>query len=162
MANHRSSGRCFIVALVTSFVLALGWSTLAVATDDAQSKTADGITVYLGIVPAEIVKGLSQNSGERSMHGGIPAGRHQYHLLAAIFDTASGARISNAEVTAQVSGIGLSGVKKNLDPMQIANTVTYGNFFNLPGADRYTITLTVRRPPAQRPAILDFTYGHLR
>jgi len=94
------------------------------------------------------------------MHGGTPIGAHEYHVVVAIFDAGSGARISDARETAKVSGLGLSGPEKALEPMAIANTITYGGFFELPGADLYTVSVTVRRPGAQARVILDFRYDH--
>ena len=95
------------------------------------------------------------------MHGGVPKGPHEYHVVAAVFDVASGARISDAVVTAQISGLGLSGSKKQLEPMQIAGTTTYGGFFDLPGYDLYTVKLTVERSGAS-PVVLEFNYDHRR
>ena len=63
-------------------------------------------------------------------------------------------------MTAKVLGLGLSGPQKILEPMKIADTITYGAFFNLP-ADLYTISLTVPRPGSQ-PVVLDFKYDHRR
>ena len=94
------------------------------------------------------------------MHGGAPSGPHEHHIVVAIFDAASAARVSDATVTAKVSGLGLSGSEKTLEPMSIANTITYGAFFNLPGADLYTIRVSVRRPSSQQPVVLDFKYDH--
>jgi hypothetical protein len=105
-------------------------------------------------LPAEIIK------GQPVMHGGTPAGRHEHHIVVAIFDAASGARVSDATVTAKVSPLGLSGSEKALETMNIADTVTYGGFFNLPGADLYTIRVSVRRPGPQQPVVLDFKYDH--
>jgi hypothetical protein len=95
------------------------------AADTDQSKTVGGLTVYLGVMPAEIIRGPP-------MHGHISKGPHdyrvtsksphEYHIVAAIFDAASGERVSDAAVTAEVSGLGLSGGKKRLEPMQIAGT----------------------------------------
>jgi hypothetical protein len=82
--------------------------------------------------------------------------------VVAIFDAASNARISDAKVTAQVSGIGLSGSSKTLETMQINQTTTYGAFFNLPGPDLYTIKLTIDRPGAAGPVVMDFKYDHRR
>jgi hypothetical protein len=84
-------------------VLGSGFVTTAVA-QDGWSKSAGGATVYLGIVPVGIVKGPPPHSAERPMHGGIPRGAHEYHVVAAVFDAASGARVTDAAVTAQVSG----------------------------------------------------------
>jgi hypothetical protein len=84
------------------------------------TRAAGGLTVYLGVMPAEIVK------GQLTMHGGAPAGPHEHHIVVAIFDAASAARVSDATVTAKVSGLGLSRSEKTLEPMSIANTITYG------------------------------------
>lgn len=62
-------------------------------------------------------------------------------------------------MTAQVSGLGLSGSKMKLEPMQISGTTTYGSFVNLPGLDLYTVKLTVERGGASS-AVLQFRYDH--
>jgi hypothetical protein len=112
-----------IPALLGALWIALGSSGVAVAADTDQSKTAGGVTVYLGVVPAEIVKGLpASNSTERPMHGRIPKGPHEYHIVAAVFDVVTGSRISDAAVTAEVSGFGLSGSKRKLDPTLTCRT----------------------------------------
>jgi hypothetical protein len=145
-------------ALFVSF--GLGGGVLAAEND--QVKTAGGVTVYLGVVPAEIVKGLpATGTREQPMHGGVPKGPHEYHFVAAVFDATSGARISDADVTAEVAGLGLSGSKKRLEPMQIAGTTTYGGFFDLPGFDLYNVKLSVQRADT-RPAVLEFKYDHRR
>jgi hypothetical protein len=124
-------------------------------TIDDSSRTAGGITVYLGVVPAAQVKG----QGVGMMHGG-PKGPHDYHIVAAVFDAATGARISDATVTAKVSGLTLSGTETRLEPMDIANTITYGGFVRLPGADLYAIRLTIQRPAVDRSVVLEFKYDH--
>jgi hypothetical protein len=134
----------------------------AATAEDAAYKTAGGLAVYLGVVPAEIVKGHPSGHAERAMHGGTPPGRHQYHVVAALFDAATGARVSNASVTAQVSGVGLSRSTKKLELMEIAGTTTYGEFFNFPGSDLYTIRLTIQREGDSRAVVLDFKYDHRR
>ena len=151
-----------IVALLGALCIASGPSGVANAADNDRSKTAGGVTVYLGVVPAEIVKGLATGSPtEQPMHGGIPKGAHEYHLVAAVFDAPTGARVSDAIVTAEVSGLGLSGSKQKLEPMQIAGTTTYGGFVDLPGFDLYTVRLTIERSGAS-PAVLQFKYDHRR
>lgn len=119
-------------------------------------RNAGGLTVYLGIVPAEIVKGPGP------MHGTIPRGAHQYHVVVAVFDATTNARVENAKVTAQISGLGLSGSKVSLEPMQIAGTITYGAFFNLPGMDLYTVKLAIQPPGSLQPIAVEFKYDHRR
>ena len=119
-------------------------------------RSADGLTAYLGVMPAAIVK------GRQTMHGGNSNGPHEYHIEAAVFDTGSATRVSDATVTANVSGLGLLGHEEKLEPMNIVDTTTYGAFFYLPGVDLYTIRLIIKRPGLQQPVILDFNYDHRR
>lgn len=104
MVSHsRRQAIAVVLGALCVGTLPLVWSDLAAAQDAQLSKTAGGMTVYVGIVPAEIVKGLGK---ELPMHGGVPKGAHQYHLVAAVFDAAGGARLADAAVNAQISGIG--------------------------------------------------------
>lgn len=157
MHHFSQFNRC-IGALVALFFLSNTCGNVAIAAEESFYRASDGLAVYLGVVPAEIVKGHPSGHAERSMHGGAPKGRNEYHVVAALFDVATGARVSNASVTALVSGLGLSGVTKKLEAMEIAGTTTYGGFFNLGGRDIYTIKLTIQREGEQRPVILAFKY----
>jgi hypothetical protein len=137
-------------------------NSTAVTPEPRESKTSGGLTVYLGVVPAEIVKGPSLHSAEQPMHGRIPHGAHEYHIVAAVFEAATGVRVSDASVTAQVSGLGLSAFKTKLEAMEIAGTTSYGAFFNLPGRDFYSIRLAIERPGIARATVIDFMYDHRR
>jgi hypothetical protein len=152
----------YLTFLFTTVLFVLALSIHRSEAKDRLSGTADGLTVYLGVVPAEITKGPPTHTPAPEMHGRVPHGAHEYHFLAAVFNVASGARISDATVTAQVSGVGLSGPRKTLEPMQIAGTTTYGNFFDLPGRDLYTVRLTIESPGAARVVVMDFKYDHSR
>ncbi len=44
--------------------------------------------------------------------------------------------------------------------MTVAGTVSYGAYFGLPGADLYTIVLTIKRANVTKPVTLKFTYDH--
>jgi hypothetical protein len=160
MENIRLLKGLVAATFVTLCVAIAPWSVITAAAQNGQSRTTGGLTVYLGVVPAEIVKGPSPHSAERPMHGRIPKGPHEYHVVAAVFDTATGARVSDAAVTAQVSGLGLSGPRRKLEPMQIAETTTYGGFFDLPGRDQYTVKLTVERSGGVQPVVLEFKFDH--
>jgi len=163
MQNSRP-GRWLVMAAVIAMLCAsmAHWSDGAAAAEDTEYKSVGGLAVYLGVVPAEIVKGHPRGHPEQTMHSGVPIGPHQYHVLAAIFDSASGARISDAAVTAQISGLGLSGGGQTLEPMEISGTITYGGYFNLPGRDLYTVRLTIERPGVARAVVVDFRYDHRR
>jgi hypothetical protein len=122
-------------------------------------KIADGLAIYLGVLPAALVRGHAAQHGEETMHGGIPKGRQDYHLVVAVFDAGSGARIGDAEVEATVSEPGHIAEKHlTLEPMRVADTLTYGGFTELPDPGRYTIGIEVRRPGRDRPTRVEFAY----
>lgn len=141
----------YLLSLIFAAVLIVA---PARAAEEGQYKAGHGIAAYLGLLPAEMVK------GHPKMHGGAPRGPHAYHLVVALFDEASGERISDAKVTARIAAPGMTGEEKSLEPMKIAGTATYGTFVTLPGFDRYTIALNVRSPGASKPIALEFVYDH--
>lgn len=158
MAHYRLTKG--LVVGVLGACLALVWAGTGSAAEPQLSKTSGGLTVYLGVIPAEIVKGPGPHSAEKPMHGRIPSGEHEFHVVAALFDATNGTRVSDAAVTAQVSGLGLAGIRKQLETMQIVGTTTYGAFFKLPGRDMYTVKLSVERPGTARPVTFEFKYDH--
>jgi hypothetical protein len=145
--------------LMAALLIAFAAPHAALADDNY--KVVDGLAVYLGVLPAAMVKGHPPGHPEATMHGGVPRGAHEYHLVIAVFDAATGARAENAEVTASVSGLGHVGESRlNLEPMAIAGTVTYGEFVNLPGNDRYQIGVEIGVPGRNAPVRVDFAYEH--
>lgn len=142
-----------VLTLGLAWIPAVAWSF-----DTGQAKTVDGLTIYIGAIPAEIVKGHPESHPEATMHGGAPSGSHEYHLVVAIFDAKAGTRISDAKVFAHVSSLGLVGPRKALEPMKIEDTVTYGNYFDLPDKGFYTIDLEIKRPTGTIK--VGFSYEH--
>jgi hypothetical protein len=151
--------RCVVLLWGALIAASLG-SAPASAGGAGLYQRAGGVEAYIGFVPAEITKGHESTEPEGPMHGGVPRRGHQYHLVAAVFDAKTSERISDATVTAQVSGLGLAGPEKALEPMIIAGTVSYGAYFDLPGPDLYTIVLTIKHPGAAQSILLKFTYDH--
>jgi hypothetical protein len=132
----------------------------AVAADSVSFKTAGGLTIYLGVLPAAMIQGHAKDHPEATMHGGIPRGPHAYHVLAAVFDAESGERIEDATVDARVTPLGLATVTRGLEPMFIAGIVTYGNYFTMRGDGPYQITFSARTPEVVEPVIVEFIYEH--
>ncbi|MCZ8547952.1 hypothetical protein OOJ09_27560 [Mesorhizobium qingshengii] len=153
--------RGLFAVLATALWLTAIWFTPALAEENENYKVAQGLGVYLGVLPAAIVRGHLESHPEATMHGGAPRGAHEYHMIVAVFEAATGARIENAKVTATVSGLGHVGQNSlELEPMAIAGTVTYGGFVALPGSDRYDIQVDISVPGRPAPARVKFTYGH--
>lgn len=133
----------------------------AQGTVEANSMVLDGVLAYLGVLPAAIVRGHPGSHPEGTMHGGVPEGRHQYHLVLALFDAASGARIETARVSVEIMGLGHIGrTRLDLDPMMIADTVTWGTFVELPGRDSYQIIFDVVLPDRAKAIRFPFAYAH--
>ncbi len=127
----------------------------ATAAEVGQYRVADGLALYLGVIPAEIIRG--QDEG---MHGtGAARGKHLNHIVVAVFDATTGERITDAEVSARVAEVGLAGREKSLEKMSIAGTVSFGNYFDLRGSGPYRIEVRVRRPGA-KVVSTEFRYEH--
>lgn len=116
-----------------------------------------GVDIYYGIMPAQIAAKHPETHEEKSMHGGAPGGKDDYHLVIALYD-AEGKRITNAQVWATVGELGLAGTRKKLDPMVIGDTMSFGSYFVLRGAQTYRIAVEVRLPHAEQPVEALFDY----
>jgi hypothetical protein len=46
--------------------------------------------------------------------------------------------------------------------MTVAGTVTYGNYVDLPGNDRYDLRFDISVPGRPGPVSVDFAYRHLQ
>lgn len=142
------------------FLLLAGVLAPAAADAASDSKTVGNVAIYLGLLPAEMIRGHPHDHPEASMHGGAPRASGDYHVIVALFDAVSGARIENADVSARVSEIGLAGEEKKLEPMRIAGTVTYGNYFPMQGNGPFHIALTIHVPGQSREIKAAFEHRH--
>lgn len=155
--SRSMSYRMFVPALLTVVGALISIST-AIAADE-HARVVDGIGIYLGVVPCELIQGP-----ERQMHGGVPAVKHCHHVMVALFDDAGGKRIEDAAVSARVrepGGSGVSGAVKKLEPMTIAGAMTYGNFFIMPEPGPFLIDVQIQRPGATHKTETQFEYRHI-
>lgn len=126
-------------------------------TDDPTHKSIGGVDIFIGIVPAEIIKGRNL-AKEMNMHGGNIRGGNLYHLVVALFDTKTRERISEANIKANISVPGSSGSTKKLEKMEINNTVSFGNYYAFPKTAPYYIGLTLDIPGKNvNKAVFTFT-----
>jgi hypothetical protein len=117
--------------------------------------------VYFGVVPAEIVQTHVKQHSAESMHGKPRLARGTHHLTVALYDATTSKSIPIAIVSATVTRLGLSQETKTLDVMKINNTISYGNYFNMPPDDTpYRIALAIRRPTDHTPVPVEFEYRH--
>jgi hypothetical protein len=133
---------------------------MALADAAKETKSAAGLNVDLGIVPAETIRARPEDYAEFKMHGGVPSGKSMYHVMVAVFDANTGLRVTDAQVRARVEDVGLTSEEKKLEPMQIAGALTYGNFFRMAGQGTFRITVQIRRPGATRAIEMQFEHRH--
>lgn len=149
--------------LAARLVVTIGLLAAGAAGAAEYAKTVGGYAIYIGILPAQIVQGHPGEHAERKMHGGAPSGgHHQYHVVIALFDAASGARVEDAKVTAKVGELGLTPVEKRLEPMLIAGAMSYGNYFAMPPPGPFRIDVRVARVGAGTPVDATFVHSHPR
>lgn len=127
------------------------------------SQTVDDVTIYLGVVPARLVQGHSTVAGDpQALHGGTPQNRSSHHIVVALFDAKTGARITDARIRAGVGDRSYSGERDSpLEPMQIAGVMSYGNFFLMERAGTWRIHLEILLAGASRSFEADFSYEHV-
>jgi hypothetical protein len=112
----------------------------------AQSRLdRSGITLYWGLVPAAVV---ADKHALAELHGGPPKGGGQvHHLVVALYDSASGRRIEDAVVRAQISETGIvDEPAKYLLPMKVNDQASYGQVFGVAKEGPYRFRLWVRPP----------------
>lgn len=128
-------------------------------------RRAGNLVVYLGVVPAAVVRGHPPEHTGKGMHGGVPEGRYVHHLLVAVFEEATGARVTDAAVTAFVHGPRRGRAKDesqeriSLEQMEIGGAPAYGGFATLPARARFRIEVEVVRPGAA-PVRAVFQHWH--
>lgn len=150
-----------VVGMASWLILA----TMSWAAENQQYQLVNGLAVYIGVLPAGMTMTHPPGGAPRETHGSAPAWGEQYHVIVAIFDNASGTRITDAGVSAAVSnaslpGNRLSGPRKTLDPMQVAAGTVYGNYFNMPSPAPYRIDVEIRRRGTREATKAAFDYRH--
>ncbi|MDZ4141561.1 MAG: hypothetical protein U1C48_06085 [Methylotenera sp.] len=127
--------------------------------ETGQYQQVKGINIYYGLLPAQIAGKHPAIHEERTMHGGVPSGKNEYHLIVALYD-ASGKRITDADVAATVGEFGMAGTRKALEPMQIGETTSFGNYFLLRGSELYRITIEIHRLGKQKPETIEALFDY--
>jgi cytochrome c5 len=119
------------------------------AANDPSHKLVQGIDIYLGVLPAEVMRGR-HSGADSKMKMDIPTGAGYFHVSVVLRDNSTKAEIKDAQVEARVANL-MTGDTRKLEASAINDTVNYSNFFQMPGKDPYTVTLQIRRPGAVAP-----------
>ena len=124
------------------------------------SKTVDDLRIYLGVLPAGLVRGHKAELAT-AVHGGLPRSSvHNIHVLAAVFDKNTGARLTGIRVNARIHGSNQNRWTVSLKPMIVNNALTYGGFTNLGAEEDVMISIDVKRPNRKQVTTAQFEYKH--
>lgn len=159
MADHHARSR-YPQRAAALMVLAAVLVGGAAAQTAENYRVVDDIGVYLGVLPAELIRGHPKGHVESTMHGGLPGSAHAHHVVAALFDLGSSNRITDADVDATVGEIGLAGTTKKLESFAVADALTYGNYFEMRTHTRYVVRLAITRSGGGAPLTTSFEYEH--
>ena len=166
LASHRracaiAAGKLvFAGAALVVLGLTFGMARAAAVNPD-QPIRLDGMELFFGIIPAEILRGHPSDHEERSMHGGVPRGK-VHHLVISVFDTKTRARITDATITGNITELGMTTQHKKLEAMSFGGAVSYGHYFAMPNQGPYEIVVNVQRPGDSKTATARFQYWHPR
>lgn len=151
----------FLTILVATLLSA---TTGAVQADQlSRSVTTSGLTVHYGVMSAEKARSVDRGASapDESTSGSAHA---TYHLVVALVDKSTGERIDDATVTAKMTSPShktrARTQVKPLQEMRINDTVTYGNYFDMPWQGRYRIDLSVKRKGRAEPIHARLNYDH--
>ena len=117
------------------------------AAPDPSHKSIGGMEIYLGVLPADQLRSRHGADAEKKMYGGIPSGKGYFLVNVTLRDSGTKGEIRDAQVEARVANL-MTGETKKLEAATINNGVSYGNYFQMPGKDPYTVTLQIRKPGA--------------
>lgn len=140
--------------------LALCSTVATLANAAGQAMLVNGVEIYysIALVSAAAKSNISHGAsgyGMKLFHAG------SHHLVVSLTEAKTGARINDATVIATVVPLGLVPTSKPLQPMEINNTITYGNFFVFsPSSGPFRISLNITRSSggAQESVIAEFQY----
>jgi hypothetical protein len=146
-----------LFGMVVAGALALTPSSLA-ADHLGQAVIADGVVIYLGVMRSQTLVGDTASYGDHNMLCPPPGGHDNYHVMVALFDSDTGERITDADVYARVSSLGLVGPRKHFGAVEVAGAMCYCNYFDLSAFDRYNVKIDITRSESPKVIHAQFTY----
>lgn len=132
---------------------AIAAAALAFPVAAQQMKTVRGIVVNIGIVSAVMAEHADAQHGAHT--GGHGAGME--HIVVALAEGKSGARIADADVTIEVKNPKGAVQKKPLLAMTTAGYPDYSEVFDFGRSGKYTLTVLIKRNGAAKPVAATFT-----
>lgn len=128
--------------------------------EETYRKRAGQFSVYLTVMPSEVIRGRVQPDAPGASPQRPPAARDTHHVMVSIFDSASGLRLSGLKVKARVALLGFSGEKRDLEPISITGEVAYANSFPMLGRGPFRIDVEFQAHDATHAQQATFYFTH--
>lgn len=165
MKKYASHARYRSEVVFVMLLTLLAAPLTAWAADASWHQESASYHVYLGVVPASLIKANPVLvDGDKTLHKGGNARDSSEHVLVSIFRKPNDERVVNATVIARV-GIKklLGGAKaaKPLEKMLTSGVVTYGNYFSMPKQGEYEIAVRIYEPSRDQAESVTFVYKKL-
>jgi hypothetical protein len=149
-----------ILAVVLAAAALLQVPPGAAADGETYHKPAGTYTVYLTVMPAEMISGPGAEPSPGASPQRAPAASDMHHVMVSIFDTRSGLRMVDMEVRARVAALGFSGEKQDLPPIRLGDGIAYANSFPMLGRGPFRIDVEFRPHFGQRLRQATFYFTH--
>ena len=150
-------------ALIFSAPLVFSSITNSYAADSNWSAESKSYRVYLGVVPASMIKkNIMLIDKDKSLHGGTNnVTSATQHIMVSIFSKKDNVRILNATAIAEIKNKKLLGGNKITKPLEKMNTsgaITYGNYFKLSKKGKYAIEVDIYQSDKSGHEEVEFLY----
>ena len=132
----------------------------AAAEESGYRKNVGDYSVYLAVMPAEVIRGPLLPDDAAASPYRSPQARDTHHVTVSIFETRDRRRVTDARVMARVAALGFSGEKKALEPTAVAGAAVYGGFFPMMGRGPYRVDIEFRAPPRAQRQHASFYFTH--
>jgi hypothetical protein len=136
-----------------------GWTLAPAATFEA---TTPSFRVHLGVVSAVTLRKAPELiDWEKRLHGNLIEQPDMQHVLVSVFSVKSGQRVEDATVIAAMRSEERKAatIERPLERMRTAGAISYGNFFEMPRAGNYEITVRIYLPQGNRAETVKFDYA---
>jgi len=141
-------------------VFVLVFANAAYGQSSSDYVVVDDVVIYYAVLPAEMLRVFPSGSEEGRMHGGIPSGKHIHHVQIALFNAKTNERITDFRVAVTVAEVGLGSIERDLEPFQVGDAVTYGNYFDFQKRALYEIKVRLIPPNGGRVIEKLFEFKH--
>ena len=123
-------------------------------------RSAGEFSVYLAVMPGEVLSGPPTAADPGASPFQQPAGKDIHHVMVSIFDSRTGRRITNATVEARVAALGFSGMKKPLENTSVMGNPVYAGLFPMQGRGPFKVDIEFHSPENARREHATFYFSH--